>query len=123
MALTVFLLMLTDADGVHFCSCPRNNSIDVIWGACVQGGAAVLRQTAWLLQLAALQLHRTDLAVLAHREDCKQMLASLYDVAPIDADAGVCFSALLTLLHEAEQVSHGSRLMHVSCLITVSWVR
>ncbi|CAK0757624.1 hypothetical protein CVIRNUC_002556 [Coccomyxa viridis] len=52
-----------------------------------QGKGAVLRQCAWLLQLAALQLHRADLAVLAHREDCKRLLTSLYDVAPAAADA------------------------------------
>ena len=53
-----------------------------------QGKGAVLRQCAWLLQLAALQLHRADLAVLAHREDCKRVLAALLDVAPPDPDAG-----------------------------------
>ena len=65
-------------------------------GVAVQGKGAVLRQCAWLLQLAALQLHRADLAVLAHREDCRRLLASLYDVAPAAADAG---TALLPQLH------------------------
>ena len=37
-----------------------------------------------------------DLAVLAHREDCRRLLASLYDVAPAAADAG---TALLPQLH------------------------
>ena len=58
-------------------------------GMRAQGKGAVLRQCAWLLQLAALQLHRADLAVLAHREDCKRLLTSLYDVAPAAADAGM----------------------------------
>ena len=58
-------------------------------GVLAQAKGAVLRQCAWLLQLAALQLHRADLAVLAHREDCKRLLTSLYDVAPAAADAGM----------------------------------
>ena len=63
-------------------------------GMLAQGKGAVLRQCAWLLQLAALQLHRADLAVLAHREDCKRLLTSLYDVAPAAADAGMTILAI-----------------------------
>ena len=53
-----------------------------------QGKGASLRQCAWLLQLAALQLHRADLAVLAHREDCKRLLNALFDAAPQDPSTG-----------------------------------
>ena len=53
-----------------------------------QGRGACLRQCAWLLQLAALQLHRADLAVLAHREDCKRVLSALFHVAPTDPTTG-----------------------------------
>ncbi len=60
-----------------------------------QGKGAVLRQCALLLQLAALQLHRADLAVLAHREDCNGVLAVLFDVALPEPDAGETPGAFL----------------------------
>ncbi len=59
-----------------------------------QGKGPSLRQCAWLLQLAALQLHRADLAVLAHREDCKRLLTALFDAAPADPTTGKASPAL-----------------------------
>ena len=72
---------------LHPASC--HGALKACAGVLAQGKGAVLRQCAWLLQLAALQLHRADLAVLAHREDCKRLLTTLYDVAPAAADAGI----------------------------------
>ena len=62
-------------------------------GMLLQGKGANLRQCAWLLQLAALQLHRADLAVLAHREDCKMLLTALFDTPPADPTTGEAIPA------------------------------
>ena len=44
-----------------------------------------LHQCAWLLQIAALQLHRADLALPAHQEDCRTLLQAFFG-APQNAD-------------------------------------
>ena len=80
---------------LHLASC--HGALRAGTGVLAQGKGAVLRQCAWLLQLAALQLHRADLAVLAHREDCKRLLTALYDVAPAAADAGISLLPPLSL--------------------------
>ncbi len=50
----------------------------------VVNGAA-LHQCAWLLHIAALQLHRADMALPAHREDCQTLLQAFFGV-PQDSD-------------------------------------
>lgn len=59
-----------------------------------QKGAA-LHQSAWLLQIAALQLHRADLALSTHREDSVMLLEAFFGSSQNSDDSG----AILDLLN------------------------
>lgn len=55
---------------------------------------AALHQCAWLLQIAALQLHRADLALPAHREDCQTLLQAFFGAPLISDGNGAPISTL-----------------------------
>lgn len=77
--------------------------------AAVQGHerATALHQRAWLLQLAALELHTADAAVPQHREALEELLATL--LLPQDAGALCTRAPMLGL------ANHGSSYtMHAS---------
>lgn len=47
-----------------------------------------MHQAAWLLHTAALQLHRADLALASHRDDCKLLLQAFFGTPDEAADDG-----------------------------------
>lgn len=59
--------------------------LDMLGGLQAAVKGAALHQCAWLLQIAALQLHRADLALPAHHEDCQTLLQAFFG-APQTSD-------------------------------------
>ena len=76
--------------------------------AVVKGAA--LHQCAWLLHIAALQLHRADMALPAHREDCQTLLQAFFGV-PQDSDGDGVPLALTSLFEKLSVVFAGMLLM------------
>ena len=46
--------------------------------------ATALHQAAWMLQIAALQLHRGDMALVSQRENTKALLHCLFGAPALE---------------------------------------